>query len=273
MTEHASPASASQQSTGELVQQLTEQTSRLIRDELKLAQAEMTRKGTRLAKGAGLFSGSGVIALYAIGCLLAAAIAGLATVLAVWLAALIVGAALLLIAGDHSTRRQTAGERGHAADTAGSRGKRQGRCRDNQRKCEALMADQAGQSPAPAAAADAPSDTERAIAADIERTRAELGETVEQLAAKADVKARARHAASDLEGRVRQTAGQLRGQASARGQQLGDQLTQLTDGMPDQVTGSAKAASATVRRYWMQLAAAAAVLALVAVAARKRRHS
>ncbi len=99
MTEHASPASASQQSAGELVQQLTEQTSRLVRDELKLAQAEMTRKGTRLAKGAGLFSGSGVIALYAIGCLLAAAIAGLATVLAVWLAALIVGAALLLIAG------------------------------------------------------------------------------------------------------------------------------------------------------------------------------
>jgi hypothetical protein len=99
MTDQASPPGASQHSAGELVQQLTEQMSRLVRDEMKLAQAEMTRKGTRLAKGAGLFGGSGVILVYAAGCLLAAAIAGIATVLAVWLAALIVGAALLLAAG------------------------------------------------------------------------------------------------------------------------------------------------------------------------------
>jgi membrane protein len=85
-------------SAGELVKQLSEQVSRLVRDEMKLAGNEMASKGSRAAKGVGLFGGSGVIALFGVGCLLAAAIAGLALVLAVWLAALIVGAALLVIA-------------------------------------------------------------------------------------------------------------------------------------------------------------------------------
>jgi membrane protein len=86
-------------SVGELVKQMSEQLSRLVRDELKLAEVEMASKGSRAAKGIGLFGGSGVIALFALGCLLAAAIAGLSLVLAVWLAALIVGAALLVAAG------------------------------------------------------------------------------------------------------------------------------------------------------------------------------
>jgi membrane protein len=86
-------------SAGELVRQLSEQVSRLVRDELKLAGDEMASKGTRAAKGAGLFGGSGILALFGLACLLAAAIAGLALVLATWLAALIVGAALLTIAG------------------------------------------------------------------------------------------------------------------------------------------------------------------------------
>jgi uncharacterized membrane protein YqjE len=99
MTEQTRPANASDPSTGELIHRLTEQTSQLVRDELKLAQAEMTRKVTRLARGAGLLGGSGVIALFAVACLLAAAVAGLATALATWLAALIVGVVLLACAG------------------------------------------------------------------------------------------------------------------------------------------------------------------------------
>jgi hypothetical protein len=99
MTEHTSPAGTGDVATAELIHRLTEQTSRLVRDELKLAQAEMTRKGTRLARGASLVGGGGVAALYGVACLLAAAVAGLATVLAVWLAALVVGAVLLMVAG------------------------------------------------------------------------------------------------------------------------------------------------------------------------------
>ena len=95
----ARPAVAPEASAGELVRQLSEQVSRLIRDELKLAEYEMTSKARRIGRGAGMFGGSGLVALYGIGCLLAAAIIGLASVLPAWAAALIVGGALLLIAG------------------------------------------------------------------------------------------------------------------------------------------------------------------------------
>jgi Putative Actinobacterial Holin-X, holin superfamily III len=91
----AAPA-AQERSTGELVKLMSEQVSVLVRDELKLAQLEMTRKGKQAGAGVGMLGGSGVIALYAVGCLLVCAIIALAGVLAAWLAALIVGAALLV---------------------------------------------------------------------------------------------------------------------------------------------------------------------------------
>ncbi len=93
------PAVAQEASAGELVKQLSEQVSRLIRDELNLAEYEMTRKAKRAGRGAGMFGGSGLLALYGVGCLLAAAIIGLAGVLPAWAAALIVGGALLAVAG------------------------------------------------------------------------------------------------------------------------------------------------------------------------------
>jgi uncharacterized membrane protein YqjE len=92
-------AAAQEHSTGELVKQLTEQVATLVRDELKLAQVEMTRKGKQAGLGAGLLGGGGLIALYGVGCLIACAIIGLSHVVQPWLAALIVGAALLAIAG------------------------------------------------------------------------------------------------------------------------------------------------------------------------------
>src|SRR5581483_6837076 len=93
------PAGNSQESAGELVKDLTEQVSRLFRDELKLAEYEMTRKAKRLGRGAGMFGGSGLCALYGIGCLLAAAIIALALVIPAWAAALVIGAVLLAVAG------------------------------------------------------------------------------------------------------------------------------------------------------------------------------
>ena len=95
----ASPAVAADTSTGELVKNLSEQVSRLIRDELKLAEYEMTAKAKRAGRGAGMFGGSGLLALYCIACFLAAAIIGLALVVPAWAAALIVGGALLIVAG------------------------------------------------------------------------------------------------------------------------------------------------------------------------------
>jgi hypothetical protein len=84
---------------GELVQDLSRQTSTLIRQEMRLAQAELTEKGRHATRGAGMFGGAGLVALYGVGGLIAAAILGLATVLDPWIAAAAVGAGLLLIAG------------------------------------------------------------------------------------------------------------------------------------------------------------------------------
>ena len=88
-----------EQSTGELIKLLSEQVSTLVRDELKLAQLEMTRKGKQAGIGAGMLGGGGVLALYGIGCLIACAIIGISRVLAPWLSALVVGVALLTVAG------------------------------------------------------------------------------------------------------------------------------------------------------------------------------
>lgn len=86
-------------SIGELVKMMSEQASVLIRDELRLAQLEMTSKGKQAAVGAGMFGASGLVALYGVGCLIACAIIAISGVVAAWLAALIVGAALLAAAG------------------------------------------------------------------------------------------------------------------------------------------------------------------------------
>jgi membrane protein len=83
---------------GELVQDLSRQTSTLIRQEMRLAQAELTEKGRHAGRGAGMFGGAGVVALYGVGALVAAAILGLATVLEPWIAAAAIGAGLLLVA-------------------------------------------------------------------------------------------------------------------------------------------------------------------------------
>ena len=93
------PAAAEDRSAGELVKEVTALVPRLVRDEIKLAQVEMTSKGKQMGIGAGAFAGSGLVALYAVGCLLACAIIALSGVVAAWLAALIVGVALLAVAG------------------------------------------------------------------------------------------------------------------------------------------------------------------------------
>jgi Putative Actinobacterial Holin-X, holin superfamily III len=84
---------------GELVQDLSRQTSTLIRHEMRLAQAELAEKGKHAGKGAGMFGGAGLVALYGVGALIAAAILGLATVIEPWIAATAIGAVLLIIAG------------------------------------------------------------------------------------------------------------------------------------------------------------------------------
>ncbi|MFD5407746.1 phage holin family protein [Streptomyces griseorubiginosus] len=83
---------------GELVQRASQQLTKLVRGELRLAQAEMKEKGKRYGKGGGLFGGAGLVGFLMAQAMVATAIAALAVPLPVWAAALIVTAALGVIA-------------------------------------------------------------------------------------------------------------------------------------------------------------------------------
>jgi uncharacterized membrane protein YqjE len=88
-----------EQPMGELFKQLSDDLSTLVRQELKLAQAEMTEKGKKAGLGAGLFGGAGIVGLLALGTLTACVVVLLATAMDVWLAALIVTVVYGALAG------------------------------------------------------------------------------------------------------------------------------------------------------------------------------
>ena len=158
-----------EQSTGDLVKMMTEQVSVLIRDELKLAQLEMTGKGKQAAHAEGRASAARA------GC----------------------------------SRRQ------------GRRGRDQGK-----------GTPMTGPETAPE------------IQQEIEQTRERLGQTVEQLAAKADVKARTQAKVAEVKTRARVKAGE----ASERVRR-----------------------NETVRRDWPLALIAAGILVMGAALARRRR--
>ena len=69
---------------GELVKDLASQTSTLVRQEIKLAQAEVTQKGKIAGKGAGMLAGAAVVALLGLGALTAFLIIVLDSFLPLW---------------------------------------------------------------------------------------------------------------------------------------------------------------------------------------------
>jgi uncharacterized membrane protein YqjE len=98
---------------GELIKDLANQTSTLVRQEIKLAQAEVTQKGKLAGKGAGMLAGAAVAALLGLGALTALLIVVLDSALALWLAVLIVMvlwlalAAGLALAGKNALQAST----------------------------------------------------------------------------------------------------------------------------------------------------------------------
>jgi uncharacterized membrane protein YqjE len=92
-------ADAEEPSTGELVSRLSAEVSQLVRDELRLAQLEMSGKAKKAGLGVGMFGAAGLLALYGVGVLIATAILALALAMDAWLAALIIGIVLLAAAG------------------------------------------------------------------------------------------------------------------------------------------------------------------------------
>lgn len=93
------PPTTQQPTLGRLVEQLSEQATRLVRSEIALAKAELTQKAKRSGIGAGLLAAAGVIVLYAVGVLIWSAIIGLAEAWPLWLSALVVGVVMLVAAG------------------------------------------------------------------------------------------------------------------------------------------------------------------------------
>jgi uncharacterized membrane protein YqjE len=88
-----------ERSIGELLQDASQQTAKLVRQEIRLAQLELQEKGKHAGIGAGLFGGAGLVALYGVGALVAAVIMLIATAVEPWVAGAITGAGLLLVAG------------------------------------------------------------------------------------------------------------------------------------------------------------------------------
>jgi uncharacterized membrane protein YqjE len=87
------------QPVGELLKELSQQTSTLVRQELELARLELTDKGKAAGFGIGMFGGAGAFGFWALGALTATVILLLATAMKSWLAALIVTVVLALVAG------------------------------------------------------------------------------------------------------------------------------------------------------------------------------
>jgi hypothetical protein len=83
---------------GELLKQLSEETTRLVHQELELAKAELTQKGRQAGMGAGLFGAAGAIGLLALAALTACFILALDAVLPAWLAALLVAVVYAAVA-------------------------------------------------------------------------------------------------------------------------------------------------------------------------------
>jgi hypothetical protein len=103
---------ASDRPTAELLRQLSEQTTALVRQELELAKAELAVKGRQAGAGAAMFGAAGILGLYAAGALTACLILVLSLAVTGWLAALIVAVAYGVATGALALNGKTRISRG-----------------------------------------------------------------------------------------------------------------------------------------------------------------
>jgi uncharacterized membrane protein YqjE len=88
-----------ERSTGDLLKELSDHTTALVKQEIDLAKAELAEKGKTAGKGAGMFGGAGLFGVFAFAALTACIIAALESPLSLWLAALVVAVVYAAIAG------------------------------------------------------------------------------------------------------------------------------------------------------------------------------
>jgi membrane protein len=87
-----------QRSVSDVLQDIIGNLQQIVRDEFRLAKVEVEGKAHRAAWPASILAAGAVLGLYGLGFLLLAAVYGLSLVIAPWLAALLVGAVLALVA-------------------------------------------------------------------------------------------------------------------------------------------------------------------------------
>jgi uncharacterized membrane protein YqjE len=88
-----------ERSTGDLLKELSDHTTMLVKQEIDLAKAELSEKGKKAGKGAGMFGGAGLFGVFSFAALTTCIIAALESPLNLWLAALIVAVVYAVIAG------------------------------------------------------------------------------------------------------------------------------------------------------------------------------
>lgn len=93
-----SPSQGAKRPIGAVVASAVDGFRTLFRKQVELAKLEVTEAAAVRAKGVGMMAGAGVVGMYAVGFLAAAGATGLAVVLPVWAAILIVAALLVLVA-------------------------------------------------------------------------------------------------------------------------------------------------------------------------------
>ena len=98
--------------TGELLRELSDHTTTLVRQEIELAKAELGEKGKKAGLGAGMFGGAGLFGVLALAALTTCIIVALDSALPLWLAALIVAvvygaiAAVLALQGRNKVQQE-----------------------------------------------------------------------------------------------------------------------------------------------------------------------
>jgi hypothetical protein len=145
----------------------------------------------------------------------------------------------------------------------------------------------------------APPDDPQQLQAEIERTREQLGDTVQELAARVNVKSRARARAAKVSGRVTSTTTQARRNAAARAGNVRSQVSSKTvaarqkvisaggarkdelrkraaavgtpvwEATPEPMRRAVTQGGDTAREYWMPLALAAGSLIFGYLAVRR----
>lgn len=116
-----------------------------------------------------------------------------------------------------------------------------------------------------------------ALRSEIEQTRAELGETVELLAQKADVKARAKEKVDETKARAAAAATEVKEKAREKAQHVAESGRELAQELRTQPAVPARRAATRVRtsvqerpKQWAVAAAALLAFATLVVAKRRR---